>query len=66
MQEKITYGFEYTLNYSRDDFHKDGHATHDTSLRGKLGVALPETGPLGNPLRTFLARIMCSLQVRTM
>lgn len=27
MQQKITYGFDNALNYSRDDFHEDGHAT---------------------------------------
>ena len=27
VQQKITYGFDNALNYSRDDFHEDGHAT---------------------------------------
>jgi hypothetical protein len=27
VKEKIAYGFENALKYSRDDFHEDGHAT---------------------------------------
>jgi hypothetical protein len=27
VKEKIAYGFENALNYSRDDFDEDGHAT---------------------------------------
>jgi hypothetical protein len=27
VKEKVAYGFENALNYSRDDFDEDGHAT---------------------------------------
>jgi hypothetical protein len=29
-EKKIAYGFENAVNYSRDDFHEDGH---DTTIR---------------------------------
>lgn len=27
MKKEVPYGFENALNYSRDDFNEDGHAT---------------------------------------
>jgi hypothetical protein len=40
VQEKITYGFENTLNYSHDDFDEDRHTTTIRLFsRGPMGVA---------------------------
>jgi hypothetical protein len=40
VEKEVPYGFENALNYSRDDFHEDGHAT-TLRLIGRHALFIP-------------------------